>query len=161
MENKEGEKYNSFNNFNVEEEEAEKTPLLNKNQLTNDPPFFLCLNKTKLIFLLLISNLLLICLFILFILLIILAYFIYPRVPSTEINNTQAKNYSLSPQPPSIFLFFTFDVVVDNENYYDVDITEVLMDLSYRGAKMGNFSLQFGNVTRLSARTPDLVFILF
>ena len=115
------------------------------------------INRNYVIGILSVSNICQCLVIILLILLMIAAYFLYPRIPNSSVENAKASDYSLVPFPPSIILNFTFDVVLNNDNYYDIKIKDVSLDLLYEGARIGNFSLQYGNVTVLDARTANQV----
>jgi hypothetical protein len=102
-----------------------------------------------------------VCVVILLIILIglgISIYLLYPRIPDATIDNVQLETYTLSKTPtPAINLFFTFDVELSNDNFYDIKLEAVDLELYYQGGYFGNFSLQYENGTIIERRTANQV----
>ena len=91
----------------------------------------------------------------------ITVYLLWPRIPEAEIMNEETQEFTLGQTPPSINMRFTFDIVLDNDNYFDINIEDVDLHLVYQGATMGNITqLQGVDVTTLDKRTKNQVCLL-
>ena len=119
-----------------------------------------CCSRNGLILTIFFTSICIVCLLIILIGLGITVFLLYPRIPEASIENVKQDNYTLTGLPkPAINLFFTFDVLLDNDNYFDININSVNFDLNYEGADLGNFTLQCCNITVLEKRTVNQVFI--
>ena len=108
---------------------------------------------------LILTCLCLLCVVILFVGLGITTFLLWPRIPNAEIVNVEQQQFTLQVVPtPQINLYFTFDVLLNNSNYFDININDVDLHLYYQGARLGNITQQNDTyaITNLPKRTENL-----
>lgn len=91
----------------------------------------------------------------------ITTYLLWPRIPEAEITDVKTRSFDINPLSlplPSVYLNFTFNVALDNENYFEIDVSDVDLELIYQGAVMGNITqLPQAQVRTLESRTANQV----
>jgi hypothetical protein len=87
---------------------------------------------------------------------VLVIYFLYPRKPTVEEQNSYVSQFILNGSAPSMIMNVTVNVLVVNPNYVDIYLRQLFVNIYYKGNYVGSATESDVDFPRLSSTTTSV-----
>jgi hypothetical protein len=87
---------------------------------------------------------------------VLVIYFLYPRKPTVEEQNSYVSQFILNGSAPSMIMNVTVNVLVVNPNYVDIYLRQLFVNIYYKGNYVGSATESDVDFPRLSNTTTSV-----